>query len=1387
MASRDRGTIFISLQLGTAEFQAGIASVEKQFNKLSQSAYKLGAQMSLAFSLPLGILARSAVKSFGDFDQAMANSLAVMKLTGNVSQEMTQALTQGAINVSKTTEHSAAEAASAYYDLASAGLDAAHSLQALPVVADLATAGQMKMADATRTLIGVQKAFALTSNDAEENFKNLQHVGDAIAVGSKLSLTHVDELSKALTSQAAGIMRTNKTSLEEAIGLYSVLANQLKFGTTAGTTLGIVMSELGIKAIKHAEAFKALKINVYDANGQFGGMINILKQLEVRFKNFSPEDKLKGLLNLGFGSRNVKFIQQLMGFADEAAAVSERVKHTDGDLHALASHMREGFNMQMQIAKNRLTDVGIAIGQDLAPYVLGLTKILGILAEQFLKLPAPLRAIVEIAALLLGVVGPLAYVFATLTGAISASASIFGSLVKWLFVAETATTAAGAAAGAAGVEAGAAAVGVTAFQLSWLLIPAAVIAAGVAIYAYWDNITAAASKFVSWFATTFPVVAKEIAFTWGVLKLFVEWAVDNFPNILTAGNEVWNGLVDGATNAISAIVGMFQTLFGMFDETIKKFSILSKVGDAIQHPAETLAKGITGLLTPTDPDAEKKKAEAQGFADTIKKWASAYYEAQKASAAHNAEASKTPGVFEQISNVLKGDFGPSLEEIIGSSDEKGLKGVAKNAKSAAKAMETLQEKLTKAQSKSDQQDISAQIKDAINSGDNAGFETLKDKFRTSVEEGVLAGLKSDVTQAGNTAAAKKMAEDIASATADKEVEKLYTEKAKADAKLSAERMKQYEQESKAWAELFRNAFTAQKQNFAAIFKDIAASFVGSIVAGLSGVGPEKLSPAGLGEAAGAYAMKGLDWLLGSNSSNPQGFYGPGGDPKGTGAGQESNPALKNGIASGIIIATQTFGAAKGAHKLDQQTQSNQGTGAAIGTGAGGTIGAVFGGPAGAALGAQLGNMLGGAIGKMFKWGPQNPETKARHAFANFIEDGFKKLSTVAFFDAKGKLKTMSSKNLNFLEGPSNKFNQPGWADKINSLGSAARNTFLGLGEAMKDVLKLTDGVGSQIGAMLAENLGGNIDNARLLVQQLGLSLQDMVDALVNVGLTGKETWLEVETQIQGVTQAFQPGLVALGDIRGAFDELSGSAGRGVAALKSIKDIAQEGIDLGAKSLEDLKNLALKQGVDPKFIDDYIKALQDHGIKKLEDLAAASNQTLGSIVAEMNAVNKPLADTWAKMGVDIDTLSAKLKDLPTQIESNITLNVTANVSDEAQAVLDSPVGAQFDLPTNTKKFAKGGLINRQISFGLGGGATGIAGEMGSEFIMPATRLPDGSMGIRALSGGGGGGGFHITVNAQGAAPGVEHRVVDAIKQMQSNIIAQTIDVIDRRRSRGGRNG
>lgn len=451
-------------------------------------------------------------------------------------------------------------------------------------------------------------------------------------------------------------------------------------------------------------------------------------------------------------------------------------------------------------------------------------------------------------------------------------------------------------------------------------------------------------------------------------------------------------------------------------------------------------------------------------------------------------------------------------------------------------------------------------------------------------------------------------------------------------------------------------------------------------------------------------------------------------------------------------AATVFSNIMNAKGLDKSTKSNRGTGGAAGSGIGAAVGGYFGGAAGAQFGAEIGNIIGQEIGAMFKWGAQNANTQARHAFANWIEEQLSQLQAVTLMDRNGRFVTTSGSAMNFIEGDSSRFNTPGWANEMDAWGANARNMFDGLGHALKGLLGITDKVGGQIAYLLGQNLAGNIDNARLLVYQLGLSIEDLSEALLKMALTGEITWQQYASFAAGLEEAFKPGLKAVNDMTGAMNEFYGSGGRGRAALKGFLDIIQEAIDGGAKTVDDLRAHLIKGGMSAEDADAFINVLKANGVKMLSEVKNMTDAQLGTIVAglgnSIDAINKK----WQEVGKTFEKMKWDLDNLPT--EKDIKVRFTG----------------EFD--ENMNKADRAGLLdgsNSKLqpvdSSGVSVKSFGVSGAQQSG----AVRTMSATGSVKASS-------YTIQIDARNADAGVEDRIRnvitsygDAIAQQAANIV------------------
>jgi len=337
-----------------------IKKTQQQLADFGKAAGKIVAGVGLA----VAGLAVISVKAFAEFDAAMVKSTAIM---GDVSDAMRNDMSAAAREVAKTTTFSAAQAAEAFFFLASAGLDAEQSIAALPKVAEFAQAGMFDMATATDLLTDAQSALGLSSDDAAENLANMANLSDILVKANTLANASVQQFSEALTNKAAASMRNLGIATEEGVAVLAVFADQGIKGSEAGTTFNATIRGMTQGVERNSAAFKEMGIEVFDAEGNFNSVANIIGNMEVAFNGLSTEQQRAKLSQLGYTEETLNGTLALLG---NSAAISEyeaSLISSGGTAEQVAANQLTSFTAQLDLMKSKFADIGIEIGSRLAP------------------------------------------------------------------------------------------------------------------------------------------------------------------------------------------------------------------------------------------------------------------------------------------------------------------------------------------------------------------------------------------------------------------------------------------------------------------------------------------------------------------------------------------------------------------------------------------------------------------------------------------------------------------------------------------------------------------------------------------------------------------------------------------------------------------------------------------------------------------------------------------------------------------------------------------------------------------------------------------------------------------------------------------------------------
>ena len=368
------GELAVNVVARTRGLTAGLKQAKGQLSAFS----RFGSVAMRGVAAGAGLAAAgfmSLVRTNEQLNKAMNRSLAIM---GDVSDKMRGAMTKAAIDVAKTTNFSARQAADSYFFLASAGMDAAQSLQAMPTVAVFAQSGMFDLATATDLLTDSQSALGLSSKDATENLTNMKRVGDVLVKANTIANASVEQFAQSLTNKAAAAARLVGHDVEQATAVLAAFADQGIKGAEAGTAYAIVMRDLQTKAIGNTQAFEAAKVAVFDQSGEMRNMSAIVSDLETRLDGLSDKTKKSVLLDMGFSDKSVAFLATLIGTSEKMAEFEKGLRAAGGTMENVAGKQLTPMEIALNKLKGTWTEVSTQTGEFTTLAVTGIGALEGL-------------------------------------------------------------------------------------------------------------------------------------------------------------------------------------------------------------------------------------------------------------------------------------------------------------------------------------------------------------------------------------------------------------------------------------------------------------------------------------------------------------------------------------------------------------------------------------------------------------------------------------------------------------------------------------------------------------------------------------------------------------------------------------------------------------------------------------------------------------------------------------------------------------------------------------------------------------------------------------------------------------------------------------------------
>lgn len=386
------------------DLDAARGKVFKDLDAMGARAQSVGQKMSVAFTAPIVGVGMAATKQFMSFEGAINKVRAALSPTAaELKQIEAASLEWGA-----KTKYSATEAAEALGELGKAGFTTQQSIAALPATLQMATIGEMSLADAATLTADTLTQFSMDVSEAGK-------VNDVLAVAAQRSTVDIAQLGQSLkyAGPVAGA-----------------------FGMDISATAA-ALAEFGNAGIKADMAGTALRNILTDIENPTKGMSDTLKELGIEtlksadgtIKLADVIDKLRekgataGQVMAAFGDRAGPAMVAMVAKGSEGLRALEKdLNNSEGAAKKAADTFMDGLGGAVEEMSGSLETAGVAVGKILAPAMREAAGAVGSLADfvggtlvpAFEALPAPVQAGVGGLLAVVAAAGPAIYVGGTL-------------------------------------------------------------------------------------------------------------------------------------------------------------------------------------------------------------------------------------------------------------------------------------------------------------------------------------------------------------------------------------------------------------------------------------------------------------------------------------------------------------------------------------------------------------------------------------------------------------------------------------------------------------------------------------------------------------------------------------------------------------------------------------------------------------------------------------------------------------------------------------------------------------------------------------------------------------------------------------------------------------
>lgn len=561
-----------ALQREIIATEQDLKNLEKQANQSATALQKIGTagekmktageavssagEKMLPVTAGVTALGTAAVTTASNFESSMSQVQATMGITkdamSNVNGQSVNTmdtLSELAKKMGAETAFSASECGDALNYLALAGYDTQQMCDTLPIVLNLAAAGNIDLAQASDMVTDAMSALGMNTDEATT-------MVDQMAKTASSSNTSVAQLGEGILTigATAKSIKGGTAELNTALGL---LANNGIKGAEGGTHLRNIILSLQNPTDAAAKEMKALGISVYDSEGNMRSLNDILGDLNTSMDGMTAAEKSNIIGNI-FNKTDLSSVNALLANTGSTwNDLQQKITESGGAAQQMADTQLDNLQGQLTILKSALEGLAISFGELLMPAIKQIVGWIQSFVDWLNGLDEGTKKTVVTIALLVAALAPVLIVIGKVISAVGTIMTIVPKIAGVINV----------------VKGAFAALNVTMLANPIVLIIAAIAALVAAFIYLWNNCDS-----------------------------FRQFWIDLWENVKQVAMTVWNAIKDFFSQVWEAIKTIFSVVFEVIKTLVTTYfnlykTIIETVFNVIKTIITTVWNVIKGVFT----------------------------------------------------------------------------------------------------------------------------------------------------------------------------------------------------------------------------------------------------------------------------------------------------------------------------------------------------------------------------------------------------------------------------------------------------------------------------------------------------------------------------------------------------------------------------------------------------------------------------------------------------------------------------------------------------------------------------------------------------------------------------------------------------------------------